>query len=76
VRQHQSVQKLSNGTVKGPALNNDTLKEIEQKSGGIYGVKHRSIKGKQISWFSPVNSSQSISKGERTKKAHIHSQSI
>jgi hypothetical protein len=67
-RQRRSVQKLPNGAVKGPALNNDTLEEIEQESGGIYGVKGRSIKGKQIGWFLPVNSSQSRLK--RKKKPY------
>jgi hypothetical protein len=63
---------LSNGAVKGPALNDDTLEEIEQESGGIYRVESRSIKGKQIGWFLPVNSSQSRLKSEK-KKPSPHS---
>jgi hypothetical protein len=74
-RQRRSVQKLSNGAVKGPALNDDTLEEIEQESGGIYRMESRSIKGKQIGWFLPVNSSQSRLKSEK-KNPRTHSQRI
>jgi hypothetical protein len=54
VRERGSVQEQSYGTAKGPILNYHVVKEIEQKSGHIYGMKGQSTEGKQVCWCTPA----------------------
>ena len=55
----QSVQEKSYGALKGPTINYHVVKEIEQESSCIYGMKGQSLKGKQIFWLPPAILSQS-----------------
>jgi len=52
------------------------LEEVEQKGGCIYGVKGRSIEGKQIGWLPTANLSQHRLKSEKKKKTPTHWQRI
>ena len=52
-RERRGIQEQSYGTVKGPILDYDVVEEMEEKCGCIYGVKCRSIEGKQIHWLPP-----------------------
>ena len=55
----RSVQEKSYGALKGPTINYHVVKEIEQESSCIYGMKGQSLKGKQIFWLPPAILSQS-----------------
>ena len=55
----QSVQEKSYGAVKGPIIDYRIVKEIEQESSCIYGMKGQSLEGKQTFWLPPAILSQS-----------------
>jgi len=52
------------------------LEEVEQKGGRIYGVKGRSVEGKQIDWNQTNKMSQHRLKSEKKKKTPTHWQRI
>lgn len=58
----RSIQEKSYGAPKGPIVNYHAVKEAEQESGCIYGMKGWCIKGEQIIWLQPAILSPSMFK--------------
>ena len=50
----QSVQEKSHGAPKRPIVDYHVVKEVEQESSCIYGVKRGSAEGEQIFWLRPA----------------------